>query len=462
MSFSSFKSFGHQMEIPKLLKNIIMVNEFLKNESFEFPNIDGLKYYGTFTQSDKQAFKWISGGNNANGGSGPAISDGGTGFGFPNYINGEQALAMQSTSFIEQTIYLVAGTYEFSLYYMGRGNGPVNPIQIFINQELKTTITQQVSGWTLFTHTFDILKAENKTLRLEGTSNGDITTGIDLVALSRKPVITTNGVKSINGLYTIYTFKSSGYFSFDYLPDFTILSVGGGGCGGQFQGGGGGGGAVKIIDFLSSNDESLNINIGAGGGSTNNTNGNDTTVIFSNNSNNNITSIGGGRGGDGQKTGSNGGSGGGNGRDRGNTNGGIGDPGKNGGVSQGSAWAGGSGGGGASLNGGAGGGSGGGGGEYAGSGGDGVQCSLNGLYYGGGGGGSNHGTSTTTVFIQKTSTTAASISGPGLGGLGGGGTGRPIGQRGDNGVENTGGGGGGDSINGGSGIVVIGYLTNYR
>jgi hypothetical protein len=185
MSFSSFKSFGNQVATPKLLKNIIMVNEFIENESFEFPNIESHKYYGSFTQSEKEQFKWISGGNAAATGYGAAISDGGTGFEFPNYINGQQALAMQSTSFIEQTIYLVAGTYEFSLYYMGKNNGIVNPIQIFINQELITTITKQVSGWTLFTYTFNILVAEDKTLRLEGTSEGDVTTGIDLIALSK-------------------------------------------------------------------------------------------------------------------------------------------------------------------------------------------------------------------------------------------------------------------------------------
>jgi hypothetical protein len=73
MSFSSFKSFGHQVAIPKLLKYIIMENEFLKNDSFESPFIENLKYYNGFTNLEKQTFKWISGGNNANGGSGPAI-----------------------------------------------------------------------------------------------------------------------------------------------------------------------------------------------------------------------------------------------------------------------------------------------------------------------------------------------------------------------------------------------------
>jgi hypothetical protein len=187
MSFSSFKSFGHQVAIPKLLKYIIMDNEFLKNESFEVPNINGIKSYNDMTTLEKEQFKWVGGGNIFNGQEqGPRISDGGSGFGFPNYINGEQALAMQRTSFIEQTIYLNVGTYVFSTYYIGRNGTENNPIQVSINGTIITTIDQVRNTWTLFTHTFNILVAEDKILRLEGTSEEDLTTGIDLVALSRK------------------------------------------------------------------------------------------------------------------------------------------------------------------------------------------------------------------------------------------------------------------------------------
>jgi hypothetical protein len=186
MSFSSFKSFGNQVAIPKLLKNIIMVNEFLKNESFESPVINEVKYYNDMTTLEKEQFKWVGGGNSAAGGRGPAISYGGKGFTFPNYINGQQALAIQSTSFIEQTIYLNVGTYLFSTYFYSRG-GQYNPIHVSINGDIITTIDQVVNIWTLFTHTFNILVAGDKTLRLEGTIEADVATGIDLVALSRKP-----------------------------------------------------------------------------------------------------------------------------------------------------------------------------------------------------------------------------------------------------------------------------------
>jgi hypothetical protein len=130
MSFSSFKSFAYQVAIPKLLKNIIMVNECLKSESFEYPIISNNKSYKELSDNQKEQFVWYGGGNVINNNVGPIISDGDSDFGFPNYINGEQALAMQSTSFIEQNIYLNIGTYIFSKYFIGRYGTQNNPIHL--------------------------------------------------------------------------------------------------------------------------------------------------------------------------------------------------------------------------------------------------------------------------------------------------------------------------------------------
>jgi hypothetical protein len=186
MSFSSFKNFAYQVSIQKLFNKLIPPNGFIENESFELPIINNSKYYKGMNESQKEKFKWVAGGNAVATDAGPAISDNGTGFGFPTFITGEQALAMQSTSFIQQDIYLNIGTYFFSTYFISK-NGEYNPIQVSIkNGEIITTIDQVASTWTLFTHTFNILKAGNKTLRLEGTLEGNVTTGIDLVALSFK------------------------------------------------------------------------------------------------------------------------------------------------------------------------------------------------------------------------------------------------------------------------------------
>jgi len=190
--FSTFNTFSSTQNIVKnvlKLADVLLPNELIQNESFESPVVDQGIFYVNLTESQKEEFKWVAGGNNFQTGvnRGPAISPSNVGFVFPPFVTGRQALAMQSTGFIQQDIYLDIGTYIFSAYFISRRGTDYNPIQVSINGTIITTIDQVVDEWTLFTHTFNILEGEagDKTLRLEGTASGDDTTGIDLVALSR-------------------------------------------------------------------------------------------------------------------------------------------------------------------------------------------------------------------------------------------------------------------------------------
>jgi hypothetical protein len=188
MSFSSFKSFGNQVAIPKLFKKLLMVNEILVNESFEFPNSlsNGQPLYRELSEEEKKAFVWFSAGNYQGTAGCRIVSS--TNY-FPPFVDGTQAIDIQLTSYIEQTIYLGIGTYIFSTYYVSFNGVENNPIQVSINGQVLTTIRKLVNNWTLFTHTFNILKAENKLLRLEGLNAQpefeNSRTGIDLVALSK-------------------------------------------------------------------------------------------------------------------------------------------------------------------------------------------------------------------------------------------------------------------------------------
>jgi hypothetical protein len=159
-------------------------NTFILNDSFEVPLIDTFKSYEDMTGEEKEAFKWTAGGID---GTNPKISNGGAGFRFPDLIDGGvQSLAMQNKCFIQQDIYFYVGVYVFSTYFYSRNGEQNNPIQVSINDEIITTINEVATEWKLFTHTFYILQEGNKILKLEGTKDGDLTTGIDLVTLSRK------------------------------------------------------------------------------------------------------------------------------------------------------------------------------------------------------------------------------------------------------------------------------------
>ena len=260
----------------------------------------------------------------------------------------------------------------------------------------------------------------------------------------------SGGTKYTDGNYTVHVFTTNGTLAVTGIINATVLVVAGGGQG-SYRGGGGGAGGLIYNDNYNATGN-INVVVGQGGsGSTGAPGNNGTDSIFGT-----LVATGGGGGGkeDTGVSGLPGGSGGG--AAMSSTviaYGGQavlgGAQGKSGGTSavSGSPYLG-SGGGGYATNGT------GWSGSYAGNGGNGTNYSINGsnVYYAGGGGGS-------TYFAA---------SGGGIGGLGGGGNGGstavPSGVPGTNG---TGGGGGGSSNgqggtvgqNGGSGIVIIRYLT---
>ena len=262
----------------------------------------------------------------------------------------------------------------------------------------------------------------------------------------------TGGTITTSGGYTIHSFTSSGNFvvSGGYLNIDYLIVAGGGAGATRHAGGGGAGGMLTGSSLLA--PTTFAITVGAGGAGQGDGSQTDLRGNVGNNSVfNSLTAIGGGGGGSNLQVGLAGGSGGGDGE---RTNRATGEAGTSG---QGNA------GGGATANYGGGGGGGGAGAVgargdtpdgTAGNGGNGAASSITGssVTYAGGGGGGGY-----------TVTTRSS------GGSGGGGAG---GEDGDAvsvaGTANTGGGSGGggqaagvysNSASGGSGIVIVRYLT---
>ena len=267
-----------------------------------------------------------------------------------------------------------------------------------------------------------------------------------------EPEENTGGTVTYDDDYTIHTFTSSGTFqvisgsgTVDYL-----VAAGGGACGrSNGASGPGGGGGLLTGSFLGT-PNSYTISRGGGGAGLSSgfgvgARGDPSSIIGEGVS---VTTTGGGGGGGGTSAGNNGGAGGsggggcygggggGAGTDGQGRNGGTGGP---SGTQPGTGGAGGAGERGVN------------GGSAGGKGGDGLQSSISGTatYYCGGGGGGN----------QASSVTAS-------GGNGGGGRGNGSQGASQNGSANTGGGGGGNGAsptsasNGGSGIVILRYLSD--
>ncbi|HEY4508763.1 MAG TPA: LamG domain-containing protein [Candidatus Paceibacterota bacterium] len=265
----------------------------------------------------------------------------------------------------------------------------------------------------------------------------------------------TGGTITYSGGYTIHTFTSSGTFvapiggagtSVEYL---VVAGGGGGGPNDDRTGGGGGAGGLLTDTVVKSSGESTTVTIGAGGtGSV----GGGAATSGGNSVFGSVTATGGGKGGKNKSTGGSGGGGyhaeagaagtagqgsaGGNGYDSGNGNLNFGGGGGGGASAVGANAQ-------SSTSG------------QAGDGGAGTTSSISGssvTYAGGGGGGAQ-------------ANAGAPNYAAGAGGAGGGGAGGKN-ANGTSGTANTGGGGGGagnnnTSGNGGSGIVIVRYLTPY-
>ena len=169
----------------KSFKNFYIRNNNLvqlQNTSFESPLLttNSYVYYGDLSLAQKQNLKWTAGGNLVLP-QGPILINNITVWGFTiPFPSGNQCLALQSTSFIEQNMYMTAGIHIISFYYHTKTfiGETGNPINISIdNLVIGTTSGVAVKSWTFFSQTFTTLISGNVIVKLEGTLS--TTTGID-------------------------------------------------------------------------------------------------------------------------------------------------------------------------------------------------------------------------------------------------------------------------------------------
>ena len=125
----------------KSFKNFYIRNNNLvqlQNISLESPLVttNSYVYYGDLSLAQKQNFTWVAGGNLMIP-LGPILINDTTVWGFTTpFPSSNQCIALQSTSFIEQTIYMTAGLHTISFYYHTRTGESGNPINILMNNSI--------------------------------------------------------------------------------------------------------------------------------------------------------------------------------------------------------------------------------------------------------------------------------------------------------------------------------------
>ena len=174
------KSFKNHYDRSKFLPT-------LQNESFESPTLltNSFVYYNDFNQVQRNSFIWIGGGNNLNL-SGPPLVNGVLFWTFAlPFPSGNQCIAIQSNSFIQQSVYLASGTYTLSFMYCSRSAFNINPINVLIDDiVIGTSPNVATNVWTVFDQSFNISQNRTIVLKLLGTSLLDQTTGIDNITIT--------------------------------------------------------------------------------------------------------------------------------------------------------------------------------------------------------------------------------------------------------------------------------------
>ena len=158
----------------------------LLNGSFDTPILPILtfSYYSDLSVIQKRDFVWIGGGNNLNN-LGPVLINGFNSWNFRSPFPKQQILGLQANSFIEQSLFLNAGTYNLFFLYCSRSGNNINPVNCLIDDIIIASTPNVAAGsWTSFNISFTIVASKIIVLKLSGSVIIDQTTAISNIIIT--------------------------------------------------------------------------------------------------------------------------------------------------------------------------------------------------------------------------------------------------------------------------------------
>jgi hypothetical protein len=157
----------------------------LFNGSFETPGLSAASsiYFDAMTTNQQVQFGWTGSGNSTNG---PALFDNNSGWNYVTVSNGVQAVSLQMTAAVSQTInFYAAGTYTLNWLAAARP-GQTNPAVVQVDGTTIFNWHTTNSAWQPFGMPMTIASAGNHTISFAGLGNGstDVSVGLDAVSLT--------------------------------------------------------------------------------------------------------------------------------------------------------------------------------------------------------------------------------------------------------------------------------------
>ena len=175
------KSFKNHFNRSKSVSPLLLLNG-----TFDTPILPILtfSYFSNLSVSQKRDFVWIGGGNNLNN-LGPVLIHGFNSWNFASPFPKSQIVGLQANSFLEQSLFLNARTYNLSFSYCSRSGTNINPINFLIDDVIIATTPNIVSGsWTSFTQSFTIISSKIIVLKLSGSVLTDQTMAISNIIIT--------------------------------------------------------------------------------------------------------------------------------------------------------------------------------------------------------------------------------------------------------------------------------------
>ena len=145
------------------------MSNLLTNGNFSQPTLttNTFKYYSSnMTEEEKTSLYWTV--DNSSNNTMIALQNGITAFGYakPSSISASQFISFQFYSSIQQSVNVtVPGEYRLRFNYTCRPEYLINPLKVYINDELIYVLKRYINAWSICTMVYNVTKSGAYTIK---------------------------------------------------------------------------------------------------------------------------------------------------------------------------------------------------------------------------------------------------------------------------------------------------------
>jgi hypothetical protein len=200
------------------------MSNLLANGNFSQPAIttNTYKYYSSMTEEEKTSLYWTV--ENSANNSFISLQNGVTAFSYanPSSISVSQFISFQFYSSIQQSVNVtVPGDYILKFNYTCRNAYLINPLKIYINDELIYVLKRYITTWSIFNITYNTSKPGTYTIKfLTDFIDGDTTIAIANVSFIKSTNLLKNSYFYSPRIFENTYINVNNFYSPEMYPQF--------------------------------------------------------------------------------------------------------------------------------------------------------------------------------------------------------------------------------------------------